>query len=95
MRLRTLARAGSAYTEAFKLADILRHAGVACGIDHGARSLKSQMRSADKMGARFTVILGDDEIKKGEATLRDMATKEQVSVKFDALAGTIIEKAKI
>jgi len=83
----------AAYIEAFKLADRIRRSGVVCGIDHGSRSLKSQMRSADKIGARFVVILGEDEIKKGEATLRDMATKEQISVKFEALCGTILEKA--
>ncbi|MCX5679143.1 MAG: His/Gly/Thr/Pro-type tRNA ligase C-terminal domain-containing protein [Candidatus Omnitrophica bacterium] len=84
----------AAYVEAFKLADKIRRLGIACGIDHGARSLKSQMRSADKVGALFTVILGEDEIKKGEATLRDMTTKEQVSVKFEALADAIIEKLR-
>lgn len=84
----------AAYLEAFKLADLLRRSGVACGIDHGSRSLKSQMRSADKMGAPFAVILGEDEIKKGEATLRDMTTKEQTSVSFGALADTITEKLR-
>ena len=84
----------AAYAEAFKLADMIRHKGIACGIDHGSRSLKSQMRSADKMGARFAVILGEDEIKKGEATLRDMTTKEQESVKFEELARVINDKCQ-
>lgn len=82
------------YMEAFKLADKVRLSGVACGIDHGARSLKSQMRSADKMGARFTVIIGDDEITKGAVVLRDMTTKEQSEVAFDKLAEEVVQKLK-
>ncbi|MEI6863235.1 MAG: histidine--tRNA ligase, partial [Candidatus Omnitrophota bacterium] len=80
----------AAYLEAFKLADRIRLKGIMCGIDHGARSLKSQMRSADKLGAKFTVIIGDDELKKGAAVLRDMATKEQSEVAFDKLAEELV-----
>jgi len=82
----------AAYAEAFKLANKVRLSGVACGIDHGSRSLKSQMRSADKMGARFTVIIGDDELKKGAVVLRDMTTKEQSEIAFDKLAETVAQK---
>jgi len=51
--------------------------------------LKSQMGTADKMGAKFVLIIGDDEISKGEAPLRDMATKEQVMVKFSDIINTL------
>ncbi len=84
----------AAYVEAFKLADRIRHSGIACGIDHGARSLKSQMRSADKMGAAFTVIIGDDELKKGAAVVRDMTTKEQSEVAFNKLAEELAQRLK-
>ena len=84
----------AAYLEAFKLANRIRASGIACGIDHGARSLKSQMRSADKMGAAFTVIIGEDELKKGAAVLRDMTTKEQSEVAFDRLAEELIKKLR-
>lgn len=82
-----------AYDEAFKLADKIRASGIPCGIDHESRSLKSQMRLADKMGARFVAIIGDDEIKKKEVTLRDMSTKEQVPVGFNDLVNFIAKKA--
>jgi histidyl-tRNA synthetase len=82
----------AAYEKGFKLADRIRAAGAACGVDHGSKSLKSQMRSADKMGARFVVIIGEDEIKKGAAVLRDMATKEQSEAAFDKIAEIITEK---
>ncbi len=55
-------------------------------------SLKSQMRNAEKNDARFVVILGDDEIAKGEITLRDMEKKEQLAVKFDDIVSKIKER---
>ena len=81
-----------AYKKAFSLLGALRDAGIACDIDYESRSLKSQMRSADKLKARFVLIIGDDEIKKSEAVLRDMRTKEQINVAFDKLIEVIKEK---
>ena len=43
------------------------------------------MRRADKLGVRYTVILGDDEIAKGTAVVRDMATKAQSDVALSEL----------
>lgn len=54
----------------------------------GGASLKSQMRNADKNNADIVVIIGDDELKAGKAVIRDMKTKEQVSVEMD----DIVEK---
>ena len=81
-----------AYKKSFSLLGDLRNAGIACDMDFESRSLKSQMRSADKLKARFVLIVGDDEIKKGEAVLRDMQTKEQMSIGFDKLTEAIKEK---
>ena len=67
----------------------LRKADIACDIDYENSSLKSQMRTADKRGAKFVLIIGDDEMAKGEAVLRDMSTKEQKTVKFEDLAVAI------
>jgi histidyl-tRNA synthetase len=61
-------------------------------IDFAESSLKSQMRSADKNGAKFVIIIGDDEVAKGEVTIRDMATKEQASVRFADAVKTVKEK---
>lgn len=79
----------AAYDKAFLLADELRGAGISCDMDFESRSLKSQMRSADSMGARHVLIIGDDELAKGEAVLRNMATKEQVNVKFGDLVNEL------
>ncbi len=51
----------------------LRQQGIGVEIEAEARSLKSQMRRADKLKARSVVILGDDELAKGQAVLRDMS----------------------
>ena len=81
-----------AYKKSFSVLNDLRASGIACDIDYEDRSLKSQMRFADKLKARFVLIIGDDEIKKGEAVLRNMQTKEQLNVGFDKLVKVIKEK---
>jgi len=77
----------------FELINSLRSAewenNVSFDTDYENKSLKAQMREADKMGAKFVLIIGDDEISKGEALLRDMATKEQVAVKFSDVSNII------
>jgi len=81
-----------AYDKAFAVLDELRSAGLSCEIDYEAKSLKAQMRAADGMNARFVLILGEDEMAKGEALLRNMKTREQTSLKLEAIAGSIKEK---
>jgi len=54
-------------------------------IDFDARSLKSQMRLADKLKAKAVLIIGDEELKSGTVVLRDMSTKEQRNVKEEEL----------
>jgi histidyl-tRNA synthetase len=51
--------------------------------------MKSQMKSASKSGARFAVIIGEDERAAGTATVRDLTAGEQSSVPIDGLASTI------
>lgn len=84
----------AAYSKAFSLANDLRANGVSCDIDYENKSLKAQMRTADSLGAKFVLIIGDDELAKGEALLRDMNTKEQVLVKFDEVINYSKEKIK-
>jgi histidyl-tRNA synthetase len=61
----------------FGLTHRLRAAGIGVAMDHEGRSLKSQMKLAGKIGASFVLILGENEMAEGRATLRNMATKEQ------------------
>jgi len=63
--------------EALKLSKFLRSFGIKTEISHEEKSLKSQMRKANKIKAKFTLILGDDELSKGVIIVRDMVKKEQ------------------
>ena len=65
---------------AVKLARRLRDGGVSAVVGVGGRSLKAQLRNADALGTRYAAILGDQELAKGEVTLRDMQGGEQRSV---------------
>jgi histidyl-tRNA synthetase len=75
-----------AHEAAVKLIAQLRHDGVSADMDYTGRSLKAQMKIADKLGSKYVIILGEDEVKKQLATVRTMATSEQKSVPFAELA---------
>jgi histidyl-tRNA synthetase len=60
------------YKEAFKIIHNLRQKGVSCETDYMDRSLKAQMKYADKKGYRFVLVLGENEIKQNKAMLKDM-----------------------
>ncbi len=70
----------AAREEAFRLTQQLRSEGYAADMDHIGRSLKAQMKYADKTGCRFALIMGDDEIRDGIVNVRSMDSAEQVSV---------------
>jgi histidyl-tRNA synthetase len=57
---------------AVRLLHNLRRAGIAADMDYAGRSLKAQMRQADRLGAHFVLILGDDEVAQGVVSLKDM-----------------------
>lgn len=65
----------SAEADAMHLAHRLRREGMAVEIDAGHKSLKSQMRRADRSGARYVVIVGEEELASGAVTVRDMTSK--------------------
>ncbi|MDR2035429.1 MAG: histidine--tRNA ligase [Coriobacteriales bacterium] len=70
---------------AFILASALRTAGISADLDHQARSLKSQFKVADKLGASFTVIIGPDELAQGCYTLRNMTDHTQQTLNQEEL----------
>lgn len=55
-------------------------------MDHEGRSLKSQMKQANKAGAKYVLIIGDDEIENGKGVLRNMATQQQQGVELESSA---------
>jgi histidyl-tRNA synthetase len=84
--------APGALDHALRAQKALREAGVSVLMDYEGRSMKSQMKRADKLGARFVAILGDDEMAKGAWTLRDMRGSSQDPVPLDALVAHIVER---
>lgn len=65
---------------AFAMAEKARAEGLKAQSDLMNRSLKAQMKYADKIGARYTVVLGDDEVQSKKAVAKNMQTKEQLSL---------------
>jgi len=79
----------------FELTCALRKAGVACDMDYEGKSLKGQMRRAGDANTTVVVIIGGDELASGSAVVRDMGTKEQVSVKMDEVVNFVKEHVKL
>ena len=78
--------------EAFRIAGELRAAGVRTECDYQGRSLKSQFKQADKLGASLIVVVGEEELGVGRVRLRDMGTHEESLV---ARAGVAAEVASL
>lgn len=76
----------------FLLAQQLRAQGIATELDHEGRSLKSQMRRADRLNSRYVLILGEDELNRSEIQLRDMQDKSQIILPLDSAIPTLMEK---
>ena len=72
----------------------LRAEGLSVVEDFTPGGLKKRMKRADRSGARFTVILGSDELAEGAVTLKDMETSAQERVPIDGLAGAITSKLR-
>jgi histidyl-tRNA synthetase len=64
---------------AFKLLTQLRIAGISCDMAFGDRALKGAMKAADKSGAKYGLVIGDDEIKSGIGQLKLMSSGEVIS----------------
>jgi histidyl-tRNA synthetase len=72
-------------TMAFEWACALGKAGIQAEMDLSGKSLKSQMKRADRLGAARVLIIGENELKQGAAILRDMDTKEQEEVAIEGI----------
>jgi histidyl-tRNA synthetase len=70
---------------AFPLAHRLRQKGMTVEMEGEPRSMKSQMRRADKLKARSVLIVGDDELGKGKVILRDMESRQQEEISLEDL----------
>ncbi|HHT88556.1 MAG TPA: histidine--tRNA ligase [Clostridiales bacterium] len=70
---------------AYRLVKSLRQAGLIVETDYMDRSIKAQMKYANKIGARYTVIIGADELAAGKANIKNMDTGNQVEVDIDKI----------
>jgi len=80
-----------------KLATFLRKKGIRCEITYEEKSLKAQLKNADKLSAKYSLILGEEELKKRSAILRDMRKSIQESIDFkdwEDLSVKVFEKIK-
>lgn len=81
----------TAQAEGFKLLNNLRQQGLSAAMDFAGRSMKAQMKQANKLGAKYSVILGEDEIAEGVVMLRSMEDSSQAKVPMNQVA----EKIKV
>lgn len=75
-----------AQEKAFLLLDQLRRQGLAADLDFLGRKMKAQLKAADRLQAKTVAILGEDELARGVAVLKDMATGEQQEIAFEQVA---------
>src|SRR5262249_1996129 len=73
----------------FALARRLRQAGISAVVDLESRKLKRALAVADSLGARYSLIVGEDEIKSGRYTLRNMSTGGQKQLSEVELAAEL------
>lgn len=75
-----------------ELSHLMRRKKISVEVGLEGRSLRSQMKAANKLGAKYVVIIGDDEMEKGVVTLRDMRDGQQDTIDIQMIAGIIEDK---
>ena len=83
----------AARTEAVRLTRAIREAGLSADVAYVERGLKTQLKHADRIGARFAALIGAKELSAGVAAVRDMTSGEQAEVRLDGVAGWLQERA--
>jgi len=78
----------------FVLLSSLRREGIRAEIDYGRRSLKAQMRSADKFGARWALIRGEEEMGQGVVKIKDLTGGREEEVADAAALSTLLQKER-
>ena len=80
--------------DAFKAVMDLREAGFSCDMNQIERSMKAQMKQADRTGARFALIFGEEERSRGAVTVRNMADSSQEEIKLSEIV-SYMKKAEV
>lgn len=79
------------FEKAFFLLNDIRNSGVPCDMNYHGGSMKSQMRLANKLGARYVMILGEDEIKKNTITLKNMQSGAQKEINLGKIKKELLD----
>lgn len=82
----------AAKVKAVELASTFRTKGIAAEIDYAQRKMKAQMKAADRLQAKFVLILGETELQQQVAAVKEMATGEQQAVAFSDLVTYLQDK---
>jgi len=82
----------AALTAAYKLASDLHREGLSAIVASGGRSLKSQLRHADALGARYAAIIGDRELADGTVTLKNLSDGSQKAVRMNGVGDELTER---
>lgn len=77
---------------AFMLANDLRQAGISADCDHAMRSVKAQFKYAGKVGARYVIVIGSNELESGLYTVKDMQNSTSESVKAEDVVPFLAQK---
>jgi histidyl-tRNA synthetase len=75
--------------EALRRAAELRRAGIACDLDPRGGKMKAQFKQAERVGARYAVVLGGNEVRTGQAKLKDVRTREETPVALTELGARL------
>ena len=74
-----------AKSESFKILNNLRTNDISADKDHLDRSVKAQFKYSDKINAKYTIVIGDDELEKDSVSLKNMSTSEQYTIKLSEI----------
>lgn len=81
--------------KAFAVVRDLRVNGISADMDFTGRKVKAQMKSADRKGAAFVIVIGETELESGKVKLKEMATGEQQEMTFEEIAVSILKKKSL
>src|SRR5699024_8727335 len=80
--------------EAVRLMNDLRHEGIQVDKDYQGRGMRAQFRAADRLKAKYVLILGDHELEKNVINVREMESGDQKEVALEEIIQTMTEKSQ-
>ena len=90
-RVFVVTQGDAARAPAFQLLSRLREHNIASDMDYSSRNMKAQMRTADRTRAEFAAIIGDDEAEQHTVQLKNLASREQVTLPIDNVVSYLTE----